>query len=447
MKYFVRSKLSEKISETPEGFLLCLDVPIARTGEMEYHESEIPLDPDKNGKIIISRSDKEVFRPETIASFEGKPITITHPTEFVNPESWKNLAVGTMQNIRRGAGEFSDSLLADLMITDIEAINLVKNGLREVSCGYDATYEQDEPGKGVQKFILGNHLALVEQGRAGPSYAINDHKGKGSNHMGLKDVQDKIKKVFAKAGDEAAKMMEDAESLGGKQSPQDPESGKPATADEVAKGYDELKKCFDALASKIDAMKPKDSKEEKPPEKKEGEDADPGNGMEDRMKKLEAAVSKLLEVKAGDAEEEEMEDADEEESEDEMEMSDAAEGTMVGDAATDIASRAEILAPGIELTGKNIKVKALKTAYATKEGKAIIEALNGGKAATFDSKKTVDSLFVSASEVMKARRKQANASTKRAQVRDVDGTPVNAGFKSAEDINAINEKFYKQQSH
>jgi hypothetical protein len=125
MKYFVKARISENLSETPEGFLVCLGVPIARTGTQVYGPGETPLD-YKDGEVVIDRPEKEVFRPETLASFEGKPVTITHPEEFVNPENWKQLAVGTMQNIRRGEGDFADSILADLLITDRAAIELVK---------------------------------------------------------------------------------------------------------------------------------------------------------------------------------------------------------------------------------------------------------------------------------------------------------------------------------
>ena len=64
-----------------------------------------------------------------------------------------------------------------MLIKESMTIKLVKAGLREVSCGYEAEYEQTGDGEGIQTNIVGNHIALVEQGRAGQSYAINDHKG------------------------------------------------------------------------------------------------------------------------------------------------------------------------------------------------------------------------------------------------------------------------------
>lgn len=207
MKYFVKYRISENISETPEGFLICIGVPIARTGEMVYGKDEVPLDPGDDGTVKITRDESEVFRAETIASFEGKPITIKHPEDFVNPDNWKDLAKGSMQNVRRGKGDEKNSLIADLLITDKMAIELVKNGLREVSCGYEADYVQDVKGKGKQKNIVGNHLALVNQGRAGSGYAINDHKG--ADEM-KKTLGDRIKAIFSKAQDEALKAADEA---------------------------------------------------------------------------------------------------------------------------------------------------------------------------------------------------------------------------------------------
>ncbi|RYE53156.1 MAG: DUF2213 domain-containing protein, partial [Sphingobacteriales bacterium] len=54
--------------------------------------------------VRVERTGDEVFRAETIASFEAKPITLDHPVDFVTPKTWKTLAVGTAQNVRRGTG-------------------------------------------------------------------------------------------------------------------------------------------------------------------------------------------------------------------------------------------------------------------------------------------------------------------------------------------------------
>jgi hypothetical protein len=124
-RFYSTAKLSERISETPEGFLICEGVPITRTGDLLYNPSETPITAGK-GATVVSRTIADITDPETIASFEGKPVTINHPDDFVTPENWRELAVGTVQNVRPGEGEDADKLLADRLITDAEAISAVK---------------------------------------------------------------------------------------------------------------------------------------------------------------------------------------------------------------------------------------------------------------------------------------------------------------------------------
>lgn len=452
MKYLITSKISENISETPEGFLVCIGVPIARTGEMLYDKSEIPhLEPDSNGKITITRDEKEVFRPQTMASFEGKALTIRHPEDWVGPDNWKELAVGTLQNIRRE----KDDLIADLLITDSMAIGLVKNGLREVSCGYECDYDQDEskPGKAVQKNIIGNHLALVDQGRAGPEYAITDHKGE--KNMSYKD---RIKAIFGKAQDDALKVADEVE----KTSKTKDEEGKKDKAG--AEVFDELVKMVKDIGEKVSAMKKDavngaegtvvkkegkadDEEEEKTDDEEEDKEKSKDDAIEERLKTLEAAIEKIL-SKMGDEwdeeedkdkegkDEEEMEDAEEEE-DDDFENS-----SMVGDSA-EVLSRAEILAPGLKKS-KDLVVKALKTCYGTKEGKKVIDSLTGGKP-TFGSKERVQTLFIAASEILKAGRQEEFSKTKR-KVSDSDDFKSSfhdTSVMTAEKLNEINSKFYK----
>lgn len=74
MRHYTVHRLGPKRALTPEGFLLCEDVPVARTGEMLYGPGEVPVEPGPDGLIRISRTPDEVFRPETLASCIGKPV-------------------------------------------------------------------------------------------------------------------------------------------------------------------------------------------------------------------------------------------------------------------------------------------------------------------------------------------------------------------------------------
>lgn len=436
MKFYTTSKLSENMHETPEGYLVCVGVPIARTGEMVYGPGETPLEVGPEGTVLVTRDADEVFRPETMASFEGKPVTIGHPVDFVDPQNWKELTKGMIQNVRRGTGEQENDLVADLLITDKNAITLVKNGLREVSCGYENEYTQTGIGRGVQSNIVGNHLALVEEGRAGASYAINDHKGKGSPMK----LADRIKAIFAKAQDEAMKVADEA-------CAKDAGAGAPGTP-ETKTGfvsYDDFKKAMDKIESFMGSKKD-DGKDatspatENKPAETVAKDAEVASSLEDRLKKLEDMVTKLMGAQSGDAEpdsEEAGEETGDEEAEgEESEDDDFEESTMTGDTA----SRIEILAPGMKAKGKDAKGKALIAAYATTDGKAVIDQFTAGKIPDLKDEAQVNAIFVGASEVLKVQRAQEFSKTK-TRSSDAVGTPT-SGAKTPEEINEINSKHY-----
>lgn len=170
---FTTERIGPHRERTPEGYLLCRDVPISRVGEFEYTSMETGIR-GVNGKVILSRSAEELFKPETMASFEGKPVVIGHD-RFADPSNWKEISVGIVRNVRQGDGEERGLLLADLLLTDQKGIDLVESGqLREVSCGYDAQTIDDGCGRGHQEGIVGNHLALVSRARCGSVCSVRD---------------------------------------------------------------------------------------------------------------------------------------------------------------------------------------------------------------------------------------------------------------------------------
>lgn len=170
------TRLSSNLSlREPEGYLLCLNVPVARSGTQEYLPEELGL--PAGGEVIpVYRPEEEVFSPECMASFEGMIVTNDHPREGVNAENTHLFQRGHAHNVRRGSGEEADLLLADLMITDPALIDaILHQGKREISCGY--TYVLcEEDGQFVQRRIRGNHVAVVDAGRAGPRVSIRDRK-------------------------------------------------------------------------------------------------------------------------------------------------------------------------------------------------------------------------------------------------------------------------------
>ncbi len=395
MRFYTIQKLGPKRSLTPEGFLLCEEVPVARTGEMLYGAGEVPVEPGPDGLIRISRTPEEVFRDETLASCVGKPVTLDHPTDFVDPSNFGALSRGTMFNVRRGSGIEDDLIIADLLVTEAEAIKAVQeDGIEEVSLGYEADYEQVSPGRGVQRNIVVNHVALVERGRCGPRCAIGDKepdemKTFDSKPKGKRSFADRIRAAFmakdAEAAEEIAKEAESMDSDEDDEGKEKKDDGK--TGDALAQILSAVK-ALDARVAKIE-VRDEESEEERK-KREEEEAAAKKTGDEGDLTKPETA-GKLNEAEVH---------------------------LYTGDSAKTILSRAEILSPGIKLPTLDSKAstadraaalckcqrKALDLAYQTDAGRAAIAPFVGGKTADFEKMPValVNAAFMGASELMKA---------------------------------------------
>ena len=170
--------------------------------------------------------------------------------------------------------------------------------MREVSCGYDADYEQTSPGKGKQSNIIGNHLALVDQGRAGHAYAIQDHKG--AKKMDFK----KMFALFAK-DPEAIKAMKAITTDGGPGAMEVISDEAPAWAGDMKKSLDALNQTIANMAQPTSSgpgAKTPDAPGGVPAEKV-GDD-DPMKKVMDTLAAIDARLAKL-EGGTGDADKEE----------------------------------------------------------------------------------------------------------------------------------------------
>lgn len=453
MQYWA-TRISDNLHETPEGYLLALSVPIGRTGEMEYGIGETPIAPAGNGLVIISRDAEELFKPETIASFQGKPLTIGHPTEFVDADNWKELAKGVIQNVRRGTGKNKNDLVADILITDSFAISLVKSGMRQLSCGYEAEYEETGKGTGVQKNILGNHLALVDEGRAGDAYRINDEKGV---IVMNKKVADALKAMFGKTVDQQVADAEKAEKSKKAKLQAAKDAKKKKTADKMP-GYDELVAQCKDLLEKVQKMGQPNDEEVAEDQEEESADEEVNASLEQRLKNIEEGLAKLLKMEAeeqtGDEEEEEevVADEDEEESESEDESSEEAEDEESEEAEDeegpkltgDEKSRVEILAPGMKATTKDFKAQALKKAWDSEEGQKAIRMLTGDKKPKFTDAAQNEMLFVAVPEMLKASRNSTFSKRKRKE-NTGDHIFSGANAMTPEMMNKKNEEFYNKK--
>ncbi|HDR2495873.1 TPA: DUF2213 domain-containing protein [Enterobacter roggenkampii] len=417
MKYFFTTRLGETRYQLADGSLLCKDVPIARTGTQTYLPEEIGLEPGADGLVVIYRTEDEVFSPETMASFEGMAVTLDHPEDgegnivFVNPANFAELAHGHIQNVRRGTGGKSDLLIADVLVKRQEGIDAVNAGKNQVSCGYDAQYVQIGPGKGKQTEITGNHLAIVDKGRAGSRCAIGDSapsKPKEKPAMSwLKKVAQAIK---TKDEDAFNKLIDEAPDM-----PSDGMGSIPGVTINMN------------VPSQATAL-PTDQKTTV------DEDSDPDDdkktGDEEVPAWAQAIIARLdkLEGKTGDSDPDDDKPTGDEDAEE--------DAKVTGDAAykRNIIGDAEIICPGFQPTSdKGLKRQVL--AHAARTG----DSLKAFGISDFDKapKATVDAVFKAAVEICKARN----------HITPPSGKPTGdraRGPMTPAELNKINADFWKR---
>lgn len=171
---------------TPAGYVIT-SAKITRAGPVEYYGHELGLTGAEAGKkFTIYRTLEELTKPETLASFEGQTLTLTHPDSGeVTAAQWKDKAIGHIQNVRAE----NDYLVCDAHIKDAAAIDVIEaSGVRELSCGYEPAVLVERDGQIHQINVRGNHVAVVAEGRVGADCRLNDKKGKPMKKFTIKDA-------------------------------------------------------------------------------------------------------------------------------------------------------------------------------------------------------------------------------------------------------------------
>lgn len=366
MKYFFRTRLGNTRFQLADGSVLFKDVPIARTGEQEYDATERPeLVPNDRGKVIVRRMPEEVFSERAMASFEGMAVTIGHPRDFdgqiifVTPDNWRQLAHGHIQNVRRGTDDKTDLLLADVIVKTPEALQAIDDGDDEVSCGYDADYEQISPGLAKQSAITANHLALVPNGRAGFRCAIGD-----SMPSTTKNWFTRLLKA-RKTGD-AAEMANLIDN------PPDDVTGDNDVSTSMTPG---------GVVINLAPQNPLPGQ------------ALPGTGDEggEVPDWAQAIIARLDKLEGMERQEQSTGDEDPEEKDEE-------EGKVTGDAAY----RADLIQPGIQLPEK-AKPTAFKRQVLASADQSLVRSIVGDADISKLKKATVDMAFTAVSELAKNR--------------------------------------------
>ena len=290
---FYGSKLSENIAKTPEGYLICRNVNIGRTGTQTYYGQELGMNDKYDEPIKVYRLPEDVFDKAAMASFEGKPFTNNHPMEHVDINNVDRYSKGHIQNIRQDG----DYLVGDILVEDPNVISEIENNLkREISLGYDCFYEPYMDGYRQTK-IRGNHVAIVTKGRAGSHVCIKDSQPEQRSNMMSK--KSKILAAMFKSFARDASPEEVAEAM-----------------EAVNEAKDECTEVKDSEEEKGILTKIKDMFEGKPAEEKPAEDEGPT--VEERLAKLEDAIANMNPVKDEEPKEEDDIVEDEEELEEEV---------------------------------------------------------------------------------------------------------------------------------
>lgn len=175
---FDQSRLG-KMRRTGSGGAV-IPARLTRTGVLRYKN------PDGTWRREL-RLKEEVFHPDSLATLDhAAVIDIKHHTGLVTPETWQDVALGTVANVRPESDRF---IASDLVVQAATALEAIDKGERtEVSLGYTCRIDMTsgthdgETFDCIQRDIRYNHAALCppNHGRAGPEVGLRFDKSKAS---------------------------------------------------------------------------------------------------------------------------------------------------------------------------------------------------------------------------------------------------------------------------
>jgi hypothetical protein len=159
--------------------------PLSKVGVFPYLGSQVSPDFDADKIYYVYRPEEELASPDTIESFKLLPWIDEHVMLGSKDDG---LTPAESKGIHGIIGEdvfYEDGYLkGNLKIFSEKLAKLIEDGKKELSIGYRCLYDIQNGvynGKrynAIQRNIRGNHLALVDEGRAGPDVSVLDHNNK-----------------------------------------------------------------------------------------------------------------------------------------------------------------------------------------------------------------------------------------------------------------------------
>ena len=173
-----KTTAQDKKEEDVNGFWLIPDNPMTKIGVFPYLGRQISpeLEPDRIYQVL--RPKEELTRPETLKSLELIPLTNGHEMvgKGFTPVEKKGCHGTTGQNVKVNGNLITN----DLKLLSEEIKNEVESGKKDLSMGYRCRYELTEgefEGQhydAIQRDIIFNHIALVDEGRMGSDVRVMD---------------------------------------------------------------------------------------------------------------------------------------------------------------------------------------------------------------------------------------------------------------------------------
>lgn len=202
MRFIDKVSFGKRVTDQ-NGFVHAPAV-ITRVGVQRYHVDELRRAPalagalaGKAGLVNVFRPPETVFHPLTADSFKNMPVTVSHPDEMVHVQNARYVQTGHIGEDVRAITD--KDLGCTIHLTDKGAID-ISRGI-ETSAGYDCPIIADDGEFEGEKYnfrfdgpMIGNHLALVPEGRCGPNCKVLDTK---ENEMDEAKVKSMIDSAIA----------------------------------------------------------------------------------------------------------------------------------------------------------------------------------------------------------------------------------------------------------
>lgn len=189
------------------GYRTYFDIPITTEGVYDYAGFQI----DQSGKFgLDSKTVYKVYRPRSevtadsfVKSLEEMPLTDDH-TPLGSGEGMlpaERNTHGVLFNVRvNGDGS---GLLGDIKVFSESLKRKIDGGKREVSLGYVCSYERasgDFNGDSydfVQRGLVANHCAIVDEARMGHACRVSDNKAVACDSLELPEMDKEDQKPCA----------------------------------------------------------------------------------------------------------------------------------------------------------------------------------------------------------------------------------------------------------